>query len=153
MFGDGFLGTRALFFMDLVTVWFALLPFLMGLGILAAIKKRYTLHANAQLLLFALTVVMVLIFEIGVRLSGGFFAYSEQSGVAFGPLATLLVVHILIALAAVAMWAWLLVDSYRLFRKTAAVMPRHKTYGRIVYGGMTLTSFLGVLIYVLLFVV
>lgn len=153
MFAEGFLGTRALWFMDLVTVWFALLPLLMGLAVFLAAKKRYRFHARAQGLLFGVTMVMVIVFEIGVRVSGGFVAYSEHSSVPFLPLTTLLLVHILIALFAVALWAWLLIDSFRCFQKEAAVSPKHRRYGKVVYAGMTVTSFLGVLIYVLLFTV
>lgn len=152
MFEAGFLGTRALWFMDLVTLWFALLPFLMGAAIMVAKRKRYDLHQRAQTVLFAVTLGMVVLFEVGVRVSGGFAAYAEQSGVSYGALVTLLAVHILIAVAAVGMWAWLLIDALRSYRVSGEVAAKHKTYGQAVYAGMSVTSFLGVMIYWLLFI-
>jgi putative membrane protein len=152
MFEAGFLGTRALWFMDLVTLWFAVLPFMMGGAIVTAMRKRYELHKTLQAVLFLLTLVMVVIFEVGVRFSGGFLAYAEHSSVPFGALTTLLAVHILIAVAAVGAWAWLLIDSWRRYRERGEVPPSHKGYGKLVYAGMTVTSILGVLIYLLLFV-
>jgi len=152
MFETGFLGTRALWFMDVVTIWFALLPFLLAGAIFLAMRRHYLLHARVQTVLFALTLAMVVLFEVGVRFSGGFLSYAEGSSVAFSALATLLVVHILIAVAAVALWAWLLVDTLLRFRREGRVAMSHRRFGQITYAGMTVTSFLGVLIYLLLFV-
>jgi len=152
MFETGFLGTRALWFMDLVTLWFAVLPFLMALAISLAMTKRYRGHLRLQTLLFAITVAMVLVFEVGVRVTGGFVAYAEGSGVSFGALSALLGIHILIAVAAVGLWSWLLIDSLRRY-KEGSVIAGHKRYGIAVFAGMTVTSLLGVLIYLLLFVI
>jgi putative membrane protein len=153
MFETGFLGTRALWFMDVVTLWFGALPFLMGAAIYLAMRKRYTEHMRFQMVLFVITLIMVVLFEVGVRVSGGFVAYAEQSGVSFGVLATVLAIHIVIAVAAVGIWAWLLIDSLRDYRARNEVPPSHKNYGKLVYAGMTVTSFLGVMIYLLLFVI
>lgn len=152
MFEPGFLGTRALGFMDVVTIWFAVLPFLMAGAIFAAMQRRYVLHSRLQTALFAVTLAMVVIFEVGVRLSGGFLSYAEGSSVPLPALATLLGVHILIAVAAVALWAWVLVDAWVRFRRDGAVADGHRRYAQFAYAGMTVTSFLGVLIYLLLFV-
>lgn len=152
MFETGFLGTRALWFMDVVTLWFGVLPLLMGAAIVLAMRKRYELHKTLQAVLFLLTLVMVVVFEVGVRFSGGFLAYAEHSSVPFGALTTLLAVHILIAVAAVGAWAWLLIDSWRRYGELGEVPASHKGYGKLVYAGMTVTSILGVLIYLLLFV-
>jgi putative membrane protein len=153
MFDTGFLGTRALLFMDIVTLWFAALPFLMAAAIYMARCKRFIAHRRMQTVLFALTLVMVVIFEVGVRFSGGFLAYAEHSSVSFSALVALLAVHIVIAVAAVGMWAWLLIDSLWRFGNGGGVIAGHKRYGITVFSGMTVTSFLGVLIYMLLFVI
>lgn len=153
MFEAGFLGTRSFWFMDLVTLWFASLPFLMALAIALAMRKRYRTHMRLQILLFAVTLLMVVIFEVGVRFTGGFAAYAEHSTISFAALATLLSVHILIAVVALTAWAWLLIDSLRRFRSGGGVIAEHKRYGKAVFIGMGMTSLLGVLIYLLLFVV
>ena len=43
MFEAGFLGTKALMYMDIITIYFGLLPFLMGGAIYMAMKKKYKL--------------------------------------------------------------------------------------------------------------
>ncbi|WP_345988894.1 DUF420 domain-containing protein [Sulfurimonas sp. HSL1-2] len=151
MFEAGFLGTRALWFMDVVTLWFAALPFLMGGAIYLAMRKREHAHKRAQTLLFAVTLAMVVLFEVGVRFTGGFVAYAEESGVEFSSLAVFLAVHVLIAVAAVAGWAWLLIDALRSYGSSATVAATHKRNGLIVFGGMTVTSLMGVTIYGMLF--
>jgi len=153
MFEIGFLGTRALWFMDVVTLWFGVLPFLMVLAISFAVRKRFEAHMRLQTFLFAVTLIMVLVFEVGVRVTGGFVTYAEESGVPFPALASLLAVHVLIAVAAVGLWSWQLIDSYRRYHEGGTVLPGHKRYGKWVFAGMTVTSFLGVLIYLLLFVI
>ncbi len=139
--------------MDLVTFWFAVLPFLMALAILFAVMKKYIVHMRLQTVVFVITLLMVVLFEVGVRLTGGFAAYAQHSTLAIEALSALLAVHILIAVAAVGGWSWLLIDSVRRYRGSGTVSAAHKRYGRWVFAGMTTTSILGVLIYVLLFVV
>ena len=51
MFQPGFLGTRAPFFMDFVTIIVTLLPLLVGFAILLAKKKMFKLHIASQLFL------------------------------------------------------------------------------------------------------
>ena len=72
MFEAGFLGTKALIYMDIITIYFGLLPFLMASAIYMAIKKRYKLHYKMQLSIFIMTLIVVTLFEVGVRISGGF---------------------------------------------------------------------------------
>lgn len=151
MFETGFLGTRALWFMDLVTLWFALLPFLLGGAVAAAIFQRFSLHARLQTVLLGVTLVMVVIFEVGVRVSGGFLAYAEQSGIDFTVLTVLLAVHILIAVASVGAWTWLVADMMRRRLKQIDFPKRHAMYGRWTFVGMSVTSMMGVMIYILLF--
>ncbi len=152
MFGDGFLGTRALWFMDVTTIWFALLPTLMAYAIYLATKNKIVAHKRLNTLLFAATIVMVLVFEIGVRFSGGYMAYAQDSGVSFALLTTILIVHIIIAVASVVLWAYLLVGAHQSYALSSKVPMTHKLYGKIVFIGMSVTSLLGILIYFLLFV-
>lgn len=99
-FEPGFLGTRAAVYMDIVTLYFAILPFLLAFSIRQAVVGRIDLHYKSQMVILALTVVMVLIFEIGVRLGGGFVEYVKLSNVSYDFLLLFLAVHILIALLA-----------------------------------------------------
>lgn len=152
LFDPGFLGTKALLYMDVVTLYFATLPFLLMFSIYQAIRKNYTLHYKSQMLILAVTVVMVLIFETGVRLSGGFAEYAPRSPFSYDFLLIFLVVHIFIALMAVGGWVYLMIASYRSYRDgTLENSQKHKKMGRWIFAALTLTSIMGCSIYVFLF--
>ncbi len=153
MFSSGFLGTSAPFYLDMITVYFALLPFLMFLSISFAIKKDYDKHFVSQLILFVVTLVVVVIFEVGVRISGGIIEFMKTANISYGFMITFLIVHVSIALASVILWSALLygaVKSYRL--EGNGVSTAHAKFGRLVFLGMTVSSFMGVAIYYLLFI-
>jgi putative membrane protein len=103
-FEAGFLGTRAAMYMDVVTLYFALLPMLVAYAIRLAARGAYERHYRMQMVVLALTLVIVVIFEVGVRFGGGFLDYAETSGMNYGFLVVFLIVHILIAIATVAAW-------------------------------------------------
>ena len=58
MFREGFLGTRAPFFMDFTTLIVALLPFLVAISIYFARTKSFKVHQISQIiiLIFALPI-------------------------------------------------------------------------------------------------
>jgi putative membrane protein len=152
MFGTGFLGTSAPFYMDFITVYFALLPVLMFFSILLAVKKQYEKHFLSQLILFAVTLVVVVVFEVGVRVSDGFIEFMQNAHVSYGFMITFLVVHVSIALVSVILWSALLygaIKSYKLENK--GVSASHKKVGKLVFLGMSIASYMGVGVYYLLF--
>ena len=65
MFHQGFFGTRAPFFMDIVTLIVAVLPFLVMGAILLAKNRHYRAHAYTQISIFAVSVIVVSYFEYG----------------------------------------------------------------------------------------
>lgn len=153
MFGLGFLGTSAPFYMDFITLYFAILPVLMFLSIVFAMKKQYEKHYMSQLALFVVTLVVVVIFEVGVRVSDGFVEFMQNAHVSYGFMITFLILHVSIALASVVLWSALLysaVKSYKL--EKSGVLPSHKKFGKLVFLGITTTSYMGVGVYYLLFV-
>ncbi|MDD3775960.1 MAG: DUF420 domain-containing protein, partial [Sulfurovaceae bacterium] len=79
MFEAGFLGTRAPFFMDMVTLIVVLLPLLLSGTILLAKIGRYEAHKIAQVALFVVSVIVVGYFEYGVRIGGGFDEFVKGS--------------------------------------------------------------------------
>ena len=152
MFSSGFLGTSAPFYMDFITVYFALLPILMFLSISLAKKKRYDEHFLSQLILFAVTLVVVVIFEVGVRVSDGFLEFMKNAHVSYGFMTAFLVVHVSIALISVVLWSALLygaVKSYKL--ENNGVSASHKKVGKFVFLGITIASYMGVGVYYFLF--
>lgn len=153
MFTTGFLGTAAPFYMDLVTLYFALLPFLLFLAIRKAVNGDYEAHYKMQLATYVLTLLIVVVFEIGVRLSGGFVAFMEQSAANYTAMVIFLIVHIIIAVASVVLWSALLYGATKRYRiEKGSIQSSHKKVGKIVFAGLTLTSIMGVMIYFFLFV-
>jgi putative membrane protein len=84
LFEAGFLGTRAPFFMDVVTLVVALLPLLVGSAIFLARKKLYKYHAYTQRVIFIVSVIVLTYFETGVRMVSGFEEFMKDSGVSQG---------------------------------------------------------------------
>jgi len=153
MFELGFLGTKAALYMDVVTLYFGILPFLLAFSIVYAVKGNYKLHFQSQISILILTIIMVLVFEVGVRVSGGFLEFAKDSSYSFDFLVSFLIVHVIIAVAAVIGWIYLVVTSYKAYKAgDTEGMRKHKKMGRAIFGAMTVTSIMGVMIYFFLFV-
>jgi len=155
MFQAGFLGTRAPFFMDFVTIIVALLPLLVLGAIHIAKSKSYSLHALVQTVIFIVSVIVVSYFEYGVRLGGGFNAFMEKSHTSHSYALWVLIIHILIATLSLILWIKTLISAYR--EKSHKQLPgkysiQHKQYGIYTFIGIFLTGFTGIWVYILLFV-
>ena len=151
-FEPGFLGTKALMYMDIVTLYFAILPFLLGFSFYQAIRGNSKLHYQSQFIILAVTIVMVLIFEIGVRLTGGFVEYAKQSPLSYDFLLLFLVVHIFIALMAVGGWIYLIIATYKSYQNGILEnSDKHRKMGKWIFAALTLTSIMGCSIYLFLF--
>lgn len=151
MFEVGFLGTEAPLYMDMITVYFALLPLLMGIAILMAVKKKFKEHYIMQMFIYITTIIFVVIFEIGIRISGGFNAFIDGTITDYYGMATFLIVHIVIAIISVVLWTKLIYTGRRDYLKNQNQHSSHKKLGKIVYVGMVITSVMGVSIYYFLF--
>ena len=116
MFELGFLGTKAAMYMDIVTIYFGLVPFMLMFSIIQAIKKKYQSHYKMQLFTFILTILMVIIFEVGVRLDGGLNAFMKTSTVDYNFMAILMVIHIIIAVVTVVLWSIILYGAIKKFK-------------------------------------
>jgi putative membrane protein len=147
MFENGFLGTRAPFFMDFVTLIVAILPFLMVGVIYFAKIKKYKVHQIANVVLFIVSVIVVTYFEAGVRFGGGFNSFIKDSGVSHNYALIVLVLHIIIAVATLFVWVLALTRAKKYLRE-----KKHKQIGKITFIGVVLTSLSGIWVYMLLFV-
>ena len=67
---DGFLGTTALFHMDLVITFIVALPFLVGFSLFFALKEDYDAYITSQKILFSFTFGGLLLFMYGIYLNG-----------------------------------------------------------------------------------
>ena len=155
MFEAGFLGTRAPFFMDVITIFFVLMPFLVAFSIYLAIKKRYVLHFQSQMLVFVLSMVMVVIFETGVRIDGGFNAYMQESSLSYTGVLIYLIFHILFALLTMVAWGITIYSSYKAFREEgvgSSYFVEHKKRARWVFLAIVINSIMGTSMYPILFI-
>ncbi len=147
MFEAGFLGTRAPFFMDFVTLIVAFLPMLVAGAIFLARAKRYKLHTYAQIFIFAFAVIVLVYFETGVRVGGGFDTFMDGSSVSHNYAFFVLILHIAISVVTLIIW------SVTLFRvKKFLASGAHKALGKISFVGIVLTSLSGIWVYLILFV-
>lgn len=155
IFQPGFLGTRAPFFMDVVSVIVAALPFLIYGAIMLAKKKNYRAHENVQSLLFVVSVIVVGFFEYGVRMEGGYKSLMEGSSVSHDYLLYVLIFHIFISVVTLILWIKTLYSAKR--SKKQAALPGlhaevHKKEGQRTFIGIILTMLTGAWVYMLLFV-
>ena len=155
MFIEGFLGTRAPFFMDFVTLIVALLPLLVYASIVLAKKKLYKMHAFTQNSIFIVSVIVVGYFEYGVRVGGGFDAFMQGSGVSYTYSSIVLGLHILIAVTTLVFWTLTIVKANSQFKN--GLIPgenssAHKLLALKTFLGIIFTSFSGIWVYLLLFV-
>ncbi|HSR74123.1 MAG TPA: DUF420 domain-containing protein [Sulfurovum sp.] len=155
IFQPGFLGTRAPFFMDVVSVIVAALPFLIYGAIMLAKKKNYRAHESVQSLLFVVSVIVVGFFEYGVRMEGGYKSLMEGSSVSHDYLLYVLIFHIFISVVTLMLWIKTLYSAKRSKKQTA--LPGlyagiHRKEGQRTFVGIILTMLTGAWVYMLLFV-
>ena len=154
MFQPGFLGTKAPFFMDFVTLIVALLPLLVGMAIYFAKRKDYNLHALVQMLIFIVSIIVVGYFEYGVRLGGGYEAFVKNTHVSHNYLFVVLMVHIFISVVTLGIWASTLIRAKKDYENglPGPYSRSHRRAGFRTFIGITLTSLTGIWVYLLLFV-
>jgi len=150
-FTQGFLGTHSPFYLDCATLYFALLPFLVIYSISFAVKKQIKKHFVSQMIILFLTLLIVLVFELGLRLDGGFKTYAEYSSLNYTFLLVYLLAHILLSLITLVYWIYFVYRSYSSY-KSATFDKKHKNKGKLCFLLIFLTSLTGVILYFLLFV-
>lgn len=147
MFNAGFFGTRGPFFMDLVTLIVALLPLLVAGAISLARNKHYKAHSYVQISIFAFSVIVLSYFEYGVRLSGGFNAFMEESSVSHNYAFVVLIFHIVVSILTLIIW------GTTIFRAKKMIQSKtHRKVGLMTFAGVVLTSLTGIWVYFLMFV-
>jgi len=154
MFQPGFLGTKAPFFMDFVTLIVALLPLLVGIAISFAKNRRYKLHARMQTAILLISVIVVSYFEYGVRLGGGYETFVKNTHVSHDYLFVVLMVHILISVLTLGIWVntlWRGWSDASQGGLPGSYSTAHKKAGMRTFIGIVLTSLTGIWVYLLLF--
>ena len=155
MFVPGFLGTRAPFYMDFVTLIVAFLPFLVALAIFFAKKRLIRTHIISQLLLFLFSLIVVSYFEYGVRIDGGFEKFVKGSSLPEGFIFGFLLFHIGISILTTIWWfktIWTGIRDYQRKVLPGEQSYRHLQSGKLTAAGIFLTAFTGIWVYLFLFV-
>jgi len=155
MFKAGFLGTKAPFFMDFVTLIVALLPLLVYGAILLARKKMYVAHTIVQNLIFIVSIIVIFYFELGVRVGGGFDAFMSESSVPYTYALFVLILHIIIAIVMLFYWSVTIINGNINFKKgklPGLASYSHRLTAFKTYLAIIFTSFSGIWVYLLLFV-
>ncbi len=155
MFAPGFLGTKAPFFMDLVTLVVTFLPILVWLGVLFVRKGFYVLHLFYQIALFSISLIIVGWFEYGVRAGGGFVSFIEGNPRSVTLMTIILIIHIIIATATTIYWAktvWQAYKNYKTGNLPGGFSVRHIARAKLTMIGIFLTSLTGIWVYLMLFV-
>ena len=147
MFQPGFMGTRAPFFMDLVTLIVALLPLLVAGAISLARNKHYKAHSYVQIFIFAFSVIVLFYFEYGVRITGGFDAFMKESSVPYTYAFIVLIIHILISVVTLVIWT-----NTIFMAKKRLKLGTHKKSGLMTFVGVVMTSLTGIWVYLLMFI-
>ena len=154
MFQEGFLGTRAPFFMDFVTLIVAFLPLLVGVAISFAKKEKYVLHRVVQTIILIVSMLVVGYFEYGVRLGGGYETFVKNTQVSHNYLFIVLMVHILISVVTVGIWISTLIRASKDYERglPGPYSKSHRRAGLRTFIGIVLTSLSGIWVYLLLFI-
>ena len=66
MFSNGFLGTKAFFYMDVSTIYFAILPFLLTYAIKFAKNGEIQKHLKTNFAIYILTTIIIIFFVINI---------------------------------------------------------------------------------------
>lgn len=155
---DGFLGTRASLGMDVVLVGLlALLPILAWSIHLVRHRRNYVLHRRLQLLIAAVLLAAIVVFEIDIRLISDWRLRAAAGGNPWWPTGVLaaLGIHLIFAVSSLVLWVWVLWEAVRLFPRPLAPGthgPRHRFLARLAACDLVLTAVTGSVFYWLAFV-
>jgi putative membrane protein len=161
MYGiDGFLGTRASFMLDVVTLaMVAILPVLGWSIWQVRYRRRYALHKKVQLTLAIVLLVAVALFEADMRVNGwrdraAASAYGGHDG-STDWVSVSLGVHLCFAVSTAVLWAFVIVRALRNFSQPPVPGPHsrwHRTCGYCAATDLACTAVTGWIFYLLAFV-
>lgn len=150
--GKGFLGTPASLMLDVVVCsLIVVVPALLFSIYVVRYRKAYQLHKRLQITLFWVLAVAVTLFEVDMRLSGGFWKMAEGSryfDTAF--LKWLLWVHLFFSITTAVLWVVTFVTAIKKFPNPpgpGAFSRTHLLLGRIAVIDMVATVVTGLMVY------
>lgn len=159
---QGFLGYPSTLMLDVVVCALVLVvPALLYSIYLVKYRRRYLLHRNLQVGLGAALLITVCLFEIDMRLHGGWRAILKNrptplTEAQLTQVGQILAIHICFAVSAVVLWIVTLIHGLRNIPNPPAPSShsgRHKTLGWLSTVTLALTSVTGLVFYYYAFVV
>lgn len=158
----GFLGYPSTLMLDVVVCALVLVvPVLLYSIYLVKFRRNYLWHRNLQTALGAALLVTVSLFEIDMRMHGGWQEILKNRPVPLTDdqriwVGQILLVHLVFAISAVALWAVALAHGWKRIPNPPVPSPHsrlHKTLGWAATITLTLTSVTGLIFYYYAFVV
>jgi putative membrane protein len=152
---DGFLGTRANLVFDLIIIVEIVVIGVLLYSIGQARMKRYGRHKAIMLTTLLAVALVLVLFEVNLRASGGAGAVFRQSRFAgTRALTTAIYVHLLFAISTVAAWVTLVITSLVKHPTSlpGSFSPAHRPWGKVVLCGFLLVTASALVVYVLGFV-
>ncbi len=147
--------SRASLTLDLIAlVMVGTVPLLLYSIYLVRSKKNYRLHRRIQLILAAVLLIVVCLFELDIRLYG-WRHLAEDSAYYESWVFPLLYLHLVIAVSTTLIWAYTLITALRRFANPPvpnSFSPHHKWIARLAAGGMICTAISGWAFYLVAFV-
>ena len=158
---DGFLGTRGSLMMDIVFIaLFAVLPLLLLSIYAVRYRRNYSLHKRLQVVLGALLLVTVILFEVDIQYVSKWEQRAEASPYFDSRqmwsdwVGQSLLVHLCFAVPTAALWVFVIVQALRKFprpTRPSGYSRRHKWWSRLTTVFTIMTALTGWLFYWLAF--
>jgi uncharacterized membrane protein YozB (DUF420 family) len=153
---DGFLGTRASLMLDVLVVAMAAVVAILGWSVYQVkFRRRFRLHKWTQITLGVVVLIIVILFEIDVRLHG----WQSRAASGMGQPETIvwyaLYVHLIFAITSILLWPVTIILALRNFPNPPmpSVHSRiHVPLARIAASDMVMTAVTGWIFYWLAFV-
>jgi len=146
--GEGFLGYDTSLMLDVVVVALVVVvPLLVVSLCQVRLRRRFGIHKRLQLLLGIVLLVAVSLFEIDMRLQGGFDEISDNDSEA---MQVLLWVHLFFAISTVVLWIVTISLALRHFSSPPEPGDHsrlHRRLGWLSTLDITATSVTGLLVY------
>lgn len=160
---QGFLGFDSSLMLDVVVCALVLVvPVIIYSLYLVKVRRNYALHAVIQTTLAVVLLIVVVAFEVDMRLHGGWQNIVNKNpeaprviGEALADIRTMLLVHLVFAVSTPLLWTTTLVLAWRRFAKPTSPglhSRTHKTLGWLATIDLVLTSVTGLGFYYLAFV-
>jgi uncharacterized membrane protein YozB (DUF420 family) len=154
---DGFLGTRASLMLDVLVLGMLLVVVVLSWSVYQVkFRRRYSLHKWTQVILGACVLIVVVLFEIDVRLHGWEMRASGiENGRASAVVWYALYVHLVFAVSSIILWPVTIFLALRNFPDPPhpnAHSRVHVPLARCAALVMTITAFTGWVFYWLAFV-